>query len=115
VTGAGNTTITMPAVSITPPVDAAQTTAYCTTRDGKGAAVGGISLSFRLVDPTGSVDAWDRSTFTATSDGSGLLQVALVKSSSYEGRRGTGPWVPFTTGSASTYQLPEILSNLATG
>ena len=72
-------------------------------------------MYFRLLDPTGSVDAWVRTSFTAVSGADGLLTVALLKSSSYRARFGTtGPWTEFTTGSASTYAIPEILGAFPT-
>lgn len=103
-------TYSMTATVITPAADPAQTTGYLTTRHGHGTAEGSVTVYFRLVDPTGAVDAYERTNFTATSDVNGLLQVTLMRSSIYEGRLGVrGDWTRFTTGADPTYALPEIL------
>ncbi|HEX4124252.1 MAG TPA: hypothetical protein VHY37_05950 [Tepidisphaeraceae bacterium] len=88
---------------------AGQTTAYLTTRDGHGEPIGGVTLTFSLVDPQASADSFDQSTFTAASDQTGLLQVLLRQSSTYQARLPAGSWTTFTTGSASSFPLPEIL------
>ena len=112
ITGAGNIAAQMTQIAISAPADPEQTTAYTVTRDGKGQVKPGVTLTFRLVDPAGnSGGAFDRRNFTATSDAVGLLQVALMKNSSYQQKHEKGEWsAPFTTGNAGTFALPEILS-----
>jgi hypothetical protein len=107
----GNATfaITGTAVTITPASAPNQTTGYLTTRDASGNPSPSVTLTFQLIEPQKATDSYDQSSFTATSDGSALLQVALLQTSQYQARVGTGPWVTFTTGSASTYSLPEVL------
>lgn len=104
-------TYSMTAQTIPAPAAPEQTNAYLTTRDGTGAAKAGVTLKFRLVNPDGTVDAYERVNFTATSDVNGLLQVALKKSSQYEAKLDRGEWIPFTTGSDSTFALPEVLGS----
>ena len=104
-------TITMTAVSIPAAVDPDQTNAYTTCRDGQGDATSGVVLTFALVDPNPTVDSYDISEMTATSGVGGLLTIPLLKSSKYKARRGRGSWVFFTTGSGSTYELPQVLSH----
>jgi hypothetical protein len=115
ITVSGNATFTIngTAITIPAPVDASQTTAYLTTRDGQGNAAGNITLSFQLVDPQQSSDAFDQSTFAATSDDTGLLQISLLQNTQYQARVGGGPWVSFTTGSSGTFPLPEVLGTYA--
>lgn len=114
VTVAGSTqTVTITGATggsgVTPAPDPGQTNAFLTTRDAQGTAVPAISIWFSLIDPQAATDAFDQSPFSATSDGSGLLTVPLRKGSTYEARTAKGKWVPFTTGSAATYALPEVL------
>ena len=59
--------------------------------------------------------SWQRTSFSAVSDGARLLQVALRKSTTYRGRFGTsGPWTEFTTGAQATFPIPEILGTYPT-
>jgi len=109
VTGNATFTITCSAVTITPAAAPNQTTGYLTTRDASGNPAAGVTLTFQLINPQQATDSFDQSPFTATSDANALLQVALLQSSQYQARVGTGPWVTFTTGTASTYELPEVL------
>lgn len=97
-----------PAVIIPAPVDAAQTQAHVTTRDGQGAIAGNVPIQFALVDPPG-VDSYRTAPFFGVSDGDGLLVIALRKSTAYKARRGSTDWVAFTTGSDNEYALPQIL------
>lgn len=117
VAGAGNTATTLTAIAITPAADPGQTNAYTYTYDAHGAVEGGVTLTFRLDDldagQEGEAESYPRTTFTATSNGSGLLQVTLRKSTSYKGRRDRGDWIDFTTGSDGTYALPKILGKPA--
>lgn len=111
ITVSGNATITLTGTAIVIPAPSAptQTTAYLTTRDGQGNAIGNMTLTFALVDPQQTIDAFDQTAFSVTSNGSGLLQVPLLKSTKYQARMPNGTWVAFTTGSGSTYALPEVL------
>jgi hypothetical protein len=115
VTGTATIAAAMTQVAATPAVNVDQTTAYITTYDGQGNVKPGAKVYFRLVDP-GPTGAWSRRTIEAVSDGSGLLQVPLAKASQYEGwyDKGDSTKVPFTTGSASTFALPEMLGNYGT-
>ncbi len=109
VTTAATFTLTGTAIAITAPTNPSQTTAFLTTRDAQGAALGSVTLTFQLVDPQAVTDSFNQNTFTATSDSSGLLQIALLKSTKYQARVGSGSWVAFTTGYDATFALPEIL------
>lgn len=109
VSGSATFTLTGTAITIPAATDPAQTTAYLTTRDGRGNPVGSVTLSFQLVNPQLATDSYDQTIFTAESNSSGLLQVPLLKSTQYQSRVGSGAWVPFTTGAGSTYALPEVL------
>lgn len=112
----GTTTLSLTLVeaggSLSP--GAGQTTAYLTVRDGQGNPVtSGIEFDFQLVNPTSTVDSFNTTTFNATSDDTGLLQVLLQQSTEYQARvtnaPASAPWTVFTTGSASTYPLPKVL------
>lgn len=111
VDGTETVTYSMTAVSVTPPSDPALTAAYLTTYNGQGTVEGGVVVSFKLEEGAGTSGySYNSKTFTATSNSStGLLTVNLVKSTQYSARRGNGEWVDFTTGSGSTYALPEVL------
>ena len=106
-----NATFTLIGTALTIPAagSVSQTTAYLTTRDGQGNTKPGVVLSFQLVDPHAGTDSYDQTAFTSVSDSSALVQVSLLKNTQYQARVGSGPWVGFTTGSGSTYALPEIL------
>ena len=80
-----------------------------TTRDGQGNAQPNVTLTFQLIDPQRTTDSYDQTSFTATSDSSALLQVPLLQSTQYQARVGGGAWVTFTTGTNSTFALPEVL------
>jgi hypothetical protein len=112
-TGSADLSISLSAAGASLSPGSAQTTAYLTTRDGQGDPIAGVTLTFALIDPQASADSYDLGTFTATSDNTGLLQVLLRQSSTYQARLATGPWTTFTTGSASSFPLPEILGNYA--
>jgi hypothetical protein len=118
VAGATNFPKQMTVVAVSPAADPAQTTGFLTTRDGSGNPQGNVTILFRLVGPVGATGtAFDGRDFSATSDGNGLLQVALMQSKHYKARHAAkvnSEWVDIpNTGTASTFQLPEILS--ATG
>ena len=102
-------TINGAATTISPAGAPAQTTGYLTTRDGQGNALPSVTLTFQLIDPQRTTDSYDQTSFTATSDSGALLQVPLLQSTQYQARVGSGPWVPFTTGTNSTFALPEVL------
>lgn len=114
VNGTEAATYSMAQVSITPPSDPALTAAYLTTYDAQGAIAGSTVITFKLEDGAGTTGySYSTAPFEATSNAStGLLTVNLIKSTSYSARRGGGEWVDFTTGSGSTYALPEILGTL---
>jgi hypothetical protein len=113
VTTSATFTIAGTALAITPAGSPGQTTAYLTTRDGQGNPLGGVTLTFQLIDPQTATDSYDQTAFTATSDNSALLQVALIKNTRYQARVGGGAWVSFTTGNGLTYALPEVLGTYA--
>lgn len=99
-----------PAVVVVPPTDPAQTTAYVVTRNHAGVATAAQTCWFRLVTPpAGAGNSYAGLKFSATSDADGLLQVALMRGAKYVGRRGSGPWMLFTTPAATTYALPILL------
>ena len=114
VTADATFTLTGTAVTVPAPASPSQTTAYLTTRDGQGNTLRNVLLSFQLIDPQRATDTFDQAAFTVTSDSAGSLQVPLLKSTQYQARVGNGPWVSFTTGSDSTFALPEILGTYST-
>lgn len=91
--------------------NAAQTSAWLTTRDGQGIALAGVMVTFELLDPVASTDSYNQSPFTATSDATGLLQVLLLRNAQYQARVGSGPWITFTTGTSGVFPLPEVLGS----
>jgi hypothetical protein len=109
VTATATFTLVGTAIAIPAPASPSQTTAFLTTRDGQGAPLSGVTLTFQLVDPQGVTDSFNQTIFTATSDSTGLLQIPLLKSTKYQARVGGGNWVAFTTGYDAAYALPEIL------
>jgi hypothetical protein len=109
VTTSATFTLVGTAIVIPPPSDPSQTTAYLTTRDGQGNAQPNTTLTFQLIDPDAATDSYNQANFSATSDSSALLQVALLQATKYQARVGSGAWVAFTTGTGGTYALPEIL------
>ena len=99
-----------PPVLVSLPSSPTQSTGYVVTRDPAGVATAHQTCEFRLVTPpSGAGHSYKTSKFPATSDADGLLQVALMRGTSYQGRRGTGPWELFTTGNTATYALPILL------
>lgn len=109
VSASATLTITGTASTIAPSSAPGQTTGYLTTRDGQGNTLPNVTLTFQLIDPQRTTDSYDQTSFTATSDSGALLQVALLQSTQYRARVGGGDWVTFTTGTNSTYALPEVL------
>lgn len=110
ISASATATVTLTAVSIPPAADASQTTAYTTCRDGQGAAESGAVIDFRFVGKSDD-DSYDRTNFSATSNGSGLLTISLPKSATMQARRRPkGDWVQFTTGTDASYELPQALS-----
>jgi hypothetical protein len=104
-------TITGSATVITLPPDPSQTMAFTITRDGRGTALGSQTLTFRLVQPAGDFGSFERKEFDVVSDTNGLLQVPLLKSSSYEFKhklRGKWLLVP-DTGTGDSFPLPELV------
>ena len=110
VNGDETATYSMTAISITPASDPGQTVGVLTTRDEQGAAEASVIITFKLVHAPGT-DGHSLSTseFTATSNGAGLLQATLYRSSHYQAKRGTGGWVDVYTPDASSFDLPEVL------
>jgi len=111
VDGTETATYSMTQVSISTPADPALTAAYIYTYDAQGAVAGSTVITFKLEDGDGTTArSFNNTPFTATSNAiTGLMQLNLVKSTSYSARRGNGEWVDFTTSTASTYALPEVL------
>ncbi len=88
---------------------AGQTNAYITTYDSHGAIQTDVRIAFRVVSHAAAGDSLRTSPIWGESDGDGLLEIELAQLTRYEARRGNGEWIRFTTGSASTYELPAIL------
>jgi len=110
VDGTETPTYSMTAVSITPAADPAQTTAYLTTRTGAGVAKPSVTLTLKLLRGPGDAgSSYDTASLSATSNGSGLLQVTLLREARYAVTRGDGREYQVTTPDASTYELPEHL------
>jgi hypothetical protein len=114
-TVAGTTalTITGQSVVITPPADPSMTTAYLYTYDEEGAIETGVVINFKLeVGPGGAGRSFNNKVFEATSDGTGLLQVELIREATYLAKREDGgKWHRFKTLDSGTMQLPDILGN----
>lgn len=98
------------------PATGSQTNGYLYTYDQHGALLGGVTLTFQLMEPSTTVagQSFPGDTFTGISDSNGLLTVALRQSTDYRARRDSsdeikGDWVDFTTGTNATYQLPQVL------
>jgi len=111
--GSPTLSLTLAAAVIAAATAPNQTTAYLTTRDGQGNASAAKTLTFALVDADAITDSHDQTAFTATSDSTGLLQVPLRQGTKYQARMSGGSWVAFTTGTAATYALPEVLGTYA--
>lgn len=107
VSGSTSLTVTGAAAAISPPVDPAESTGYTTLRDGQGNAVSGGRLSFALV--SASPDSYSTVEFSAVSDGTGLLQVTLVRGAKYNAIRRGVVAATFTVPDSSTFELPAIL------
>lgn len=115
VSGATSHAYSMSLISVSPEVDPLRTTLYFTAYDDDNVATSGINYEFVLVEPgldTGY--SFSRSTITATSAGAGLVQVSLLQSSNYKGRRIRADgkeslWIDITTGNTSTTRAPGIL------
>jgi hypothetical protein len=99
-------TIVMTEVVVVPPADPALCTVYIAVKNGGTlVAIPGVKTVFRLVEPpTGAGIAFQPATVTGTSDNTGLIQVALPKSST---------WTYFgetvQVGTGSTQSLPNLL------
>jgi hypothetical protein len=117
VSATASITRSMAAVAVTPSADPATTTGYLTTRNGQNTVLTAQTITFRLVDGPGTAghalkghSAGVGGTFTATSDGAGMLQVTLLRGGKYQMRWGTGgAWTDFTAGTDTTYELPELV------
>lgn len=88
-----------------------QTLCWLYMFDGAGKVAAGATLQYRLSATTGeSGRSYDRETHeTEAADATGLLQISLLASASYEFSRDGGRWVTVTTGAGGTTKLPEIL------
>lgn len=96
------------APSVDAPDDPDLTNAYTMVYDEEGLP-SQDPITFALRDPPPVNASFSHSKMTATAGTNGLLQVTLWRSSSYIAKRGSGgPEVPFTTGTAGTYELPPI-------
>lgn len=102
-------TYSMTAQSLPSPGSALQTTAYLYLYDANGDPVEGGEVSFLLHNSDGTTGrAYDNDAVVATSDASGLVSLTLLKSTRYVASYGTGR-VQFTTGTGSTYAIPELV------
>lgn len=88
----------------------AQTNAYTYTRDAAGTILGGQTVHIRRIE-SGDNDAHMATLDTVSDDITGLVLVALEKSTRYEAWIGSGKRERFTTGTGSTYELPALLAN----
>lgn len=108
VDGTETRTYAMTAVSIPAPGSSLQTTAYATIYDANGDPLANQTVSFELVSSDKTAGrGYDVTAVTATSNGSGLIQVALLKSTRYRARYGDRA-TQFTTGTDSTFPIPEF-------
>jgi hypothetical protein len=112
VTGSANFAKVMTvSVAIGAPADPSQITAYVTTRNAQGLAQPHAAITFQLVTAPGS-DSYKTAPFTAKSDTTGLLQVALRLGATYRAKRAGGAWVAVTVPSSGTsFNLPQILGD----
>lgn len=104
--------ITLTAQSITPPAGASQITGVLDTYDAQGALEAGVTITLRQIRGPGAAgQSHDTGMITAVSNGSGRVEVALLRGAEYKARRGTtGDEVRFTAPSTGTsFVLPEIL------
>jgi len=113
VNGDESVAVVMTAVTLPPASDPSLANCYLYTYDAEGALAGGVAITFRLVaPPTGDARSYPLDTFSAASDTTGLLQVALLRGATYAARRGNkGRWYEFTI-DADPYALPAILGYL---
>jgi hypothetical protein len=95
---------------IAAPINPAQITGYTVTRDGHGAPMGLIALTFMFLKGPGTgAAAFEGDQFTAISNETGLLTVDLLRKSTYCMRRGSGRWIEFQTDDGPTMALPEMV------
>lgn len=97
-----------PIVAIPASVVSGFTQAYVYCRDGRGLLTSGVRIEFQCVAPP-ATDSFSTAVFDILSGPFGVLTVLLTQSTTYQARRGLGPWVSFTTGTDSTFALPQIL------
>lgn len=111
VDGDETATYSMTTVSVVPSGDPNQTIGVLTTRDEHGDAEGEVVITFKLErGPGDDGHAYSSDEFTATSNGSGVLTVTLVRGAVYHARRGNRKWVTVATPTASSsFDLPEVL------
>lgn len=108
-------TYSMTAVAVTPSADPDVTTAYLTAYDENGAALSGRDFRFRIVQVAdgSTAQSFDADWETVTSDGSGLVEMSLVKGAKYQiervgdGRKSQTVTIPAAAG--ATYALPSMI------
>jgi hypothetical protein len=112
VTGSANFAEVMTvAVAIGAPADPSQITGFLTTRNAQGLVQPHTSITFQLATAPGN-DSYKTAPFTAKSDTTGLLQVALRLGATYRATRNGGAWVTVTVpSSGATFSLPQILGD----
>ncbi len=100
---------------ISPPDPALQVIAQLETRDQAGNPRSGVVVSVQLVElPAGVADGSldDGTIATYTTDGSGLLQLTLIRGATYRYWAGAGKrscTIPTTDITVSSYNLPSII------
>ena len=113
VTGDGATTITLTAT--TPPVISAdQCYGQLLMVDGEGNPEANVVVYFQAADATGNNTGYSSATFTASSNANGIIIQAFPTGSvPYQWQRGSGPWVPFDTGtqSGAQFTIPSAIGN----
>lgn len=105
-------TYSMTAVSISAPANPAMTTAYLNVYDISGALLANETFTYQQTTaPTGTGTSFEPDSGTATSDGNGLLQIAMYKGSYYDITRPSGPTatVEIPSDAGSTYELPNMI------
>lgn len=106
--------VALTAIALQAPDDPSLSRGALTTLDAQGQPVAACPIKFRMTSGPGTAGhSFPRSTFELTSDTHGHLQADMVRGAQYEAHRGSGDWVAFTVPDASTFTLPEILSQPA--
>lgn len=111
VNGTTNLTIQGAAQSfvIAPP---GSTTVYLTTRDQSGTAVSGVVVNFQINSlPAGAGAAFNQSVKPITSDGNGLVQIALPIGAGFSYWTATGQPLSDTVPASGPYALQDLLGS----